>query len=346
MQDDLLAYGQSLALRSRALGDWAERWAEIHLLTEELLRAPRGSVFLRDSATAVTAAIAASIEPHGERRRVLIGSGDFHSIRYLWSAQVRRGFEIVEVESNGARHADAESFVPKIDERISVVALSLVSPRSGALLDVRAIVDAARRAGALVIIDAYQAVGVVPIDVKELGADAVVGGFHKWVGGGGTGLAFGYLAPTVSAKLQPAYPGWLGHARLFGFDDTFEATPDATKFQQGMPAMEPVYTSRAGIRWILATGIDAIRRRNAVLTDRIVRRSLELGLPVRTPIEADQRGPMVCFGLSDGERIVKALADDGIDIDHRPGAGIRVGPHPCSTEEECDLLIERLARYA
>ncbi|NUP06104.1 MAG: aminotransferase class V-fold PLP-dependent enzyme [Polyangiaceae bacterium] len=344
MLDDLAAYGRSLARRSRALEEWAERWFEMHGLTEDLIGAPRGSVFLRDSATAVSAAIASAIEPQGERRRIVMSTGDFHSIRYMWSAQARRGFEVVHIDANGTGHGDAATFVSAIDERVRVVALSLVSPRSGALLDTRPIVEAARRAGALVVIDAYQALGVVPVDVRRIGADAIVGGFHKWVGGGGTGLAFGYVAPEVAATLEPVYPGWLGHARLLGFSDKFEPGPGATKFQQGMAGMEPIYTSRAGLRFVLETGVEEIRRRNVALSERILERAAERGLPVRSPLASARRGGMICFDLPDGDKIVSSLAELGIDVDYRPGAGVRVGAHPCATEDECDRLVDHLAR--
>ncbi len=343
MQLDFDAYRRSVGLRSRALPEWAERFRELHALVERLLNAPLGSVFLRDSATAAQAAIAAALTPLGARRRVIIGSGDFHSSRYLWRAQVRRGFDVVEVATHGRDGSDGESIAAAIDERVRVVALSLVSPRSGALLDVAPIVEAARRAGALVLLDAYQAVGIVPIDVGGLGAHAVVGGFHKWLGGAGTGIAFGFVAPALSAELEPAYPGWLGHRELLGFRDEFEAAAGATKLQQGMVAMEPVYTARAGLQWVIDKGVENLRSRSLELTALLEADLSERGLPVVTPRAAARRGGMVCVDLPNGARIVEALEKDGIDIDARPGAGVRLGPHPCATTAECADVVARLA---
>jgi len=343
MLDDLDAYRRSLALRSRAIGAWSERWVEIHALAERLVDAPPGSVFLRDSATAVCAAIAASLRPQGERRRIVISSGDFHSIRYLWAAQARRGFDLVTVPANGPAHALAETFTPHVDERTSVVCLSLVSPRTGALLDVRPVVETAKRVGAIVVLDAYQAIGVVPLRVREIGADVVVGGFHKWVGGGGTGLSFGYVDPELSAQLDNPFPGWMAHADLLGFCEEFVPARTAEKFQQGMPPMEPIYTSRAGIHWVLGVGVEAIRARSLELTGRILERANERGLIVRTPVEPSRRGGTICMDVPAGDALVAALAEQGIDIDVRPGAGIRVGPHACSTEDECDRVVDAIA---
>ncbi len=344
MTADLMAYGQSLARRSRALPEWAERWTEIHALVERLIAATPGSVFIRDSATAAQAAIASALSPQGERRRIVIGSGDFHSSRYLWRAQERRGFEIVELRTHGQGALDEGALAEAIDERVRIVALSLVSPRSGALLNVQPIVHAARRAGALVALDVFQAVGIVPIRVRELGAHAIVGGFHKWVGGGGTGIAFGWVDAPLLQELDPAYPGWIGSSDLFAFSDDFVAAGSAEKLQQGMPAMEAVYTSRAGINWILEQGADRIRSRSLELTGRLIELARDRNIPVSTPAAAPRRGGMVCLDVPDGKQLVLQLESEGIDIDARPGAGIRVGPHACATEAECDAVIASLAR--
>ncbi|MDI1449988.1 aminotransferase class V-fold PLP-dependent enzyme [Polyangium sp. 6x1] len=344
MMDDLRAYERTLVLRSRAIPEWAGRWAEMHRLTEELVGAPQGSIFLRDSATAVQAAICAGIEPIGERSRILIGTGDFHSSRYVWAAQERRGFQVLDLPTKGPDALDAEAIAAQIDERVRVVALSLVSPRNGALLDARPIASAARRAGALLVLDVYQAIGVVPVSASELGAHVLVGGFHKWVGGGGTGLAFGYVEPGILDEITPAFPGWMAHRELLGFRDDFEPSATATKLEQGMPAMEPIYTSRAGIRWVLDVGVAALRERSLQLTERLLAHAEAAGLPLTTPRRADRRGGMVCLGVPHGDAaaIVAALEQEGIDIDVRPGAGLRIGPHPCLEDDECDRLMARL----
>jgi kynureninase len=344
MMGDLTAYVDTLTRRSRALPEWADRWTEIHSLIEQLIAAAPGSVFIRDSATAAQAAIAAALSPQGDRKRVIIGSGDFHSSRYLWRAQERRGFEIVELPTHGSGALDEGAIAESIDERVRVVALSLVSPRSGALLDVKPIAHAARRAGAVFVLDVFQAIGIVPVRVGELGASAIVGGFHKWVGGGGTGIAFGWVDAPLLQELEPVYPGWIGSQDLFAFSDAFVPAAGAEKLQQGMPAMEAVYTSRAGIKWILAQGIDRIRDRNLELTGRLIALGREHGLRITTPAAPARRGGMVCIEVAGAKQLVLELEREGIDIDARPGAGIRVGPHACATEDECDTVIRSVVR--
>lgn len=341
--DDLDEYRRSLHLRKRALVGYVGRMLELTAMIEQLLHAPPGSVALRDSATAAQAAIAASLEPAPEKRRILVSNQDFHSTRYLWKAQSRRGFEVQELVAAPGEVLSAEAYRAAIDARTALVEAALVSPRSGALLDARAVIARAREASALTLLDAYQAVGVVPIDVEALDVDVLVGGTHKWLGGGGMGLAFVYVRPSLAERLVPAYPGWVGDASLTGFSEEFIPAPGARRFQQGTPSVEPIYTARAGLALALSIGVEPIRARSLELTARMIDRACAAGLPVRTPRRAEARGGMICVDVPDGDLIVDALEAQGIDIDFRPGAGLRLAPHFCHREDECDHVIDALA---
>jgi kynureninase len=341
---DFDSYRRSLFLRNRVIDEWVERLAEIHQLFEQVVGAPSGSIMVRDSATAAQAAIASGIMPEGARRRIVLSSADFHSSRFLWRAQERRGFEIVEVDASGPDHARPETYLAHIDERTAIVALSLVSPRTGALLDAATIARSGRAAGAVVIIDAYQAVGVVPINVQTMGAHVVVGGTHKWLGGGGMGLAFAYVDPELSERIEPAYPGWIGNAELLSSGERFVPARGAERFQQGTPSLEPIYSARAGVRWVLDMGVPAIRARSLVLTGRIIANARSLGIAVTTPTDSAGRGGMVCFDLPEPSRLAATLGAKAVDVDARPGAGLRLGPHPCVTLDECDRVVDLVAR--
>jgi kynureninase len=340
--DDLDAYRRSLLLRKRALPLWIERMNEMTALLERLLGAPAGSVALRDSATAAQAAIASALTPRDGKNRIVLSSQDFHSTRYLWAAQAQRGFEVIEIHPRAGVEVSTEQYLDAIDGRTALVCAALVSPRNGSLLDAARVIRAAHDRGALVVLDAYQAVGVVPIDVASLGADVIVGGTHKWLGGGGTGLAFLYVRPSLANELVPAYPGWIGHASLLAFGDRYAPAPGARRFQQGTPALEPIFTARAGLLSTLAIGVDRIRARSLELTARLIARCEAHDLRVLTPARAEARGGMICVALPNAEAVEAALEHQGIDVDHRPGAGLRIAPHFCHREEECDRVIEAI----
>lgn len=344
---DLAEYVAKRQLHSRALGAWLERIEEVTQLIERLLGAPSGSVALRDSATACQAAIAASLRPQGKRNRIVVSALDFHSSLHLWFAQEQRGFEIVVVPPAADGFSVAPVDVLKlIDERVVAVAISTVS-RNSALLDTSGIVAAARAAGALSILDAYQAVGIVPLDVRTLDADVVVGGTLKWLSGE-TGLGFMYVRPELSERLVPAYPGWFGHSEIrafvhtHAFIDRYAPMPGARRFQQGTPGMAPIYGARAGLKFVLEVGPAAMRERNSLLTERMYQQCLESGFDVRSPRSGAERAGGICLALPDPEAVVEALAREGIDVDQRRQTLLRLAPHPCATLAECDRVVATL----
>jgi kynureninase len=342
---DVESYLQSLYLGRRVFSTWLERYEEMFRTIELLLNATPGSVAIVPSSTAAQAAIAGAISPDRQRNRIIISDLDFPSGRYLWQSQVERGFEIVEVNASALGQIAAADIIAQIDERTAVVAVSLVSYINSARLEIEPIIQAAHAVGAIVILDVYQAVGVIPIDVGILGADVVVGGANKWLCGG-LGLAFAYIEPSLAERLIPAYPGWFAHLQPATFADTFTPALGARRFQQGATSFEPIYTSRAGLEFILDVGVENIHRRNIELTNYLIDLADRYGIKVLTPRAAEYRGGTLCLEVENAETIVNKLADLGIDIDSRASQKVRISPHCCNTETDCQLAIERLAAIA
>jgi kynureninase len=340
---DIEAYTQSLYLGRRALQIWLERYEEMFLPIETLLNAPTGSIAITASATAAQSAIAATIQPNAKRNRIIITDLDFSSCRYMWKSQIQRGFDIIEIRAGEGMQISAADVVAQIDDRVAVVAVSLVSYLNSARLDIKPIIEAAHAAGAIVVLDAYQAVGIIPLDVTELGADVVVGGTNKWLCGG-VGLAFAYVQPSLAAQLDPVYPGWFAHLDPTSFAETFIPATGARRFQQGTPSIEPIYTSRAGLQFAIDVGVAQIHRRNVELTNYLINCADDHGIPINTPRSDHQRGGTVCLGVDRADIVVQELAQLGIDVDTRSSLGIRVSPHPCNTEQDCQQLIEAIVK--
>jgi kynureninase len=340
---DIEAYTQSLYLGRRALPIWLARYEQMFLPIETLLNAPTGSIAITASATAAQSAVAATIQPNAKRNRIIITDLDFSSCRYMWKSQIQRGFDVIEIKSTDGIQIAAADIIAQIDDRVAVVAVSLVSYLSSARLDIEPIIEAAHEAGAIVVLDAYQAVGLMPIDVISLDADVVVGGTNKWLCGG-IGLAFAYVRPSLAEQLDPVYPGWFAHLQPTAFADAFIPATGARRFQQGTPSIEPIYTSHAGLKFALDVGVEQIHQRNIELTTYLINCADAYGIPVNTPRSHYQRGGTVCLGIDRAESVVQELAELGIDVDTRSSLGIRVSPHPCNTEQDCQQLMETLAK--
>src|SRR5207247_10325097 len=109
-----------------------------------------------------------------------------------------------------------EGVVEAIDERTLLVPVTHVLFKTGEIQDVEAIIERAHEVGARVVLDAYQSVGTVPLDVTKLGVDFAVGGSVKWLCGG-PGAAWLYVRPDLQEALPPTPRGWPGDARPFRF---------------------------------------------------------------------------------------------------------------------------------
>src|SRR5690606_20914979 len=143
------------------------------------------------SVSAAVSALASGIDFSGERNKVVMSDFEFPTIGQIWHAQEARGAEVVHVPAAGntiplSRFADA------IDERTAIVSITHVCFRNGAKLDIPAIVELAHSKGALVLVDSYQALGTMPVDVKKLNVDFLVGGVLKYLLAS-AGLAYLYV---------------------------------------------------------------------------------------------------------------------------------------------------------
>jgi selenocysteine lyase/cysteine desulfurase len=342
---DLDDYRRTIPLRNRAIETWLERIDEIRRLFARLVNAGDDEIALGANATACHGAIAAALAPSPGRARIVTTSLDFPSTRYLWQAQARRGFELIEVASPDGLAMPAEGLIAAIDERVAIVAVSLVAYTNGALLRARPVIEAAHAAGAIVVLDAYQGIGIVPIDVRALDADVVIAGTHKWLHGASNGLAFAYVRRALAERLEPAYPGWFSHAHMLDYEAAYVPAPGARRFEQGSTSVEAVYAARAGVRFAIDAGVEAIRARSLALSDHLIAGAGALGIPLCTPRDHAERAGVVCLGVREPGRVAEDLRARGIDVDTRPGTGIRLSCHPCNLHDEVDRVVAELRRH-
>src|SRR6266480_4576263 len=146
-----------------------------------------------------------------------------------------------------------------LDERTALVVTSHVYFTSGAIQDITAVAEVAHRRGALTLVDAYQSVGQVPVDVRAAGVDFLTAGGLKWLLGG-PGIVFLYAREEVTRRLAPQIAGWFGHKNQFAFDPrVLELHDDARRFELGTPSLAAVYAQLGGLDYIEEIGVPAIR---------------------------------------------------------------------------------------
>jgi kynureninase len=317
---------------TRGIRAWGEGWWDMSLTVGDhlarLIGAPPGSTVMHQNVTIAEAVVLSCFDLRGERRRIVYEEENFPSVRYLYQAQRARGAEIVVCP-------DEEAIVEAIDERTLLVPISHVIFKTGRIQDVEPIIRRAHEVGAHVVLDAYQSVGTVPLDVSALGVDFAVGGSVKWLCGG-PGAAWLYVRPDLAKRLEPTLVGWQAHARPFAFEPELELAEGAARFLTGTPNVPALHAAPAGYEIIEEIGVERIRENSMRQTAYFIGLLDEAGFDVVSPREPERRGGSVVVRVPDYQAVHAQLEARGILLDVRPDVGLRFGPHFFTTDEELD----------
>ncbi len=303
---------------------------------EALMGARRGSVALDTSVSSLLGRLLSCFD-YRERPRVVTTDLEFPSIEFVLRGFRRYGCVPTIVPTADGIAIDARAVADALDERTQLVVVSHATFATGALTDLAPIVKRAREVGALVVVDAYQSLGVVPFDVRMLDVDVVLGGAHKWLCGA-IDSAFCYVRPEL--RLEPAATGWMASRDPLSFARATEFADDARCMSAGTPAPLAALTSREGLRIVRAVGVERIRSASLARTARILERADAAGIAVASPREACARGGVVNLALANGPAVVTALGRGGFVCSHRKG--VRVAPHFYNTDEEVERFMDAL----
>ncbi len=348
VEDSLVEYARTW--RDRGIRAWEEKWMAVPTQVagslERLIHADRGSVSLHPNVSIAQAIALSCVDFTPARDEVVCTAEDFPSELYLYEGLQRRGAKVIRVAAQAERRMDEADILAAINERTAVVAISMVLFRSSQLLDLTQILRRAREVGALTLIDAYQAVGVVEVDVQALGVDMLVGGSIKWLcGGPGTGYL--YVSPRVHAQLTPALTGWFGHDRPFAFDSgPQQLHAGDRRFWNGTPCIPAYLAAKPGFALVAEIGGGAIRRKSLRMTNRMLELADEYGFEVVSPREPERRGGTVCLGMPNAERVCNRLLASDVLLDYRPGVGLRLAPHFYTRDDEVDVVMQRVRDFA
>ena len=341
----MAAYADSWAVRG--VRAWEEEWwdlpAKVGDAIGRLLGAPPGSVSVHQNVTLAQAVLSSCYDFGGRRNKIVLVDLEFPSILYFYCEQRRRGAEVVVVPSEDGVHPPMERILEAIDERTLLVPISQVLFRSAAIVDAQAIVEKARRVGAHVILDVFQAAGTLPLDVTALGVEFAVGGVLKWLCGG-PGVGYLYVRPDLAQKLEPSLTGWFAHKNPFAFDPRpIERTPGGYRFLTGTTQVPALYAAQPGLEIITAAGVEKIRRKSQALTSRLIAGAQARGWRVNTPLNPEARGGTVSIDCPQAQEVARELVARNILVDYRPNAGVRLSPHFYNHEGEVDLALDAIS---
>ncbi len=316
----------------------------------KLLSAPDNTVSMHQNCSTAMSVVASCLTYTPNRNKIVYTDMQFPTISYVWKAEERRGAKCVVVPTDDNIVVDTQRVVDAIDEQTIAVPISHALFRSSYLQDVKAISDKARSVGAHVILDTYQTLGVMPIDIVDLGVSFACGGSHKWLCGA-AGAAYLYVRPDLHSTFEPRITGWFANESPFAFTMPGQTySTDGFRYQNGTMAVTSYYQARAGQEIVGKIGATKIREKSQRQSAKIVERVLEGDYKLNSPKDATKRagdllgkrvlitgcGPIgvlcvITARLAGAAEIIATdLADNAIALAKQCGAdrGINVATQP------------------
>lgn len=326
--------------------DWDAWIAEVEAARAtfaRLIGAESGDVAVVSSVSHAVAAVATALDFGSGRSGVVASPAEFPTVGHVWLAQQQRGAQVRWVERpEPGMSATVEGFKSAIDSTVRIVSVAHGDYQTGARQNIAAIAAAARAAGALTFVDAYQTMGTRPIDVREWDVDFLASGNLKYLLGA-PGIAFLYVRPEVAETLQPAVTGWFGQANPYAFDPfTLDPAPGARRFDSGTPAIVNAAIARAGMEIIAEVGLAEIRDWITTLVARIMEKAAEHGLTVLGPDDPAARTPATAFHCpGDSHQVEATMREEGFIVSAR-GPAVRLAPHFYNTLDEVEAGVDLL----
>jgi selenocysteine lyase/cysteine desulfurase len=339
---------------ARYLSDWDEHGAPWEYWVAQLdaartsvaglLNADEDEVAITTSVSAGVDALVSAISFEGERDTIVVSDFEFPTIGQISHAQERRGARVEHVPAEADGMIPLERFEAAMDERTALVAVTHVCFRNGARIDVEGVAALAHERGAPLLLDAYQTVGSVPVNVRALDCDFLAAGALKYLLGS-AGLAFFYCRRDLVEQLYPTATGWFADRNIFEMDiRDYSPASTARRFEAGTPPVPAIYAAIAGIELMREIGIEETERHVRGLTELLLEGVDELGGVVVTPRAWERRGALTCIASTDAERLVADLGEEAIVTSSRDG-NLRISPHCYNTSEDVETVLEALRRH-
>lgn len=337
-QKDIAEFGTlnfDEAAEDRVFDDLREAFAA-------LIGARAQDIAVASSATELIASLAWALVP--QRHQNIVGVDvTFPSTVYPWSRVAQHAqCEMRWVRARDMYVAEAD-LLRSIDHDTAVVSLSHVEYGNGQRYNLTRIAEAAHAHGALLVVDATQSAGAVPIDVRREPVDALIAGSYKWMCGPfGVGLL--YLAPYLQTKLTPGLVGWRSHKDIYDLKaDRLEYAPTARRFEFSTMAYGCALGLTESIRYIRALGVETIRAHNLALANRLIEVLRAQGAELVSPDAEDERTSIVSarFPGLDSREVVRRLGEANIIVSPRRDV-VRFSLHLYNSEDDVSRVADAL----
>ena len=311
----------------------------------KLLSCAVEDVCVGSSATELLCSVAWAVSPPNGSN-IVSTRASFPSTVYPWARVAdANGAEVRLADHDSDLYTDPEKIISLIDEKTSVVTLSHVEFSSGQRYDLRRFAEAAHSVGAMLVVDATQSLGMVPINAASSGADVIVSSGYKWLRGT-YGAAVGYISPSVRPEMYPGLLGFRSHDDIWDLRAERMTLPkDASRFEYTTIHFGAALGLAKAVDEICDIGIQNVWEHDLELADKVIESANRLGLSIVSPTAEDERSAIVSLRMPEGvssETIARRLQDEhSILVTSRAGF-LRVSPHIDNTVEEVRMLFDAL----
>jgi cysteine desulfurase / selenocysteine lyase len=309
-----------------------------------LLGADPDDVAVVTHATEALCQVAWWLRP-GEGKNVVSADLEFPSVTYPWLRIARdTGLEVrLAPALDDPASFSLDTIAAAVDESTEVICVSHVQYATGHRLDPGALVELAGSVGAILVLDATQSAGVVPLDAPSLGVDVLVSSGYKWLcSAPGAGIC--YLRRELWERMDPPFVGWKSTEDAVAFDArTIPLAGAARRLEYSTPSYAAGAALTAAVDYLLGLGIEQALEHDLALAGEL-RDGLEgLGAEVLTPAEDDRRAGIVIarFPGRDGPDVAARLADAGVIVSPRLGA-VRFSLHVFNDSTDVERALGTL----
>ncbi len=343
VKESFATYISTLEEKGSSWNEWVTQQEILRNLMGKFLSATPEEIAITTSASAGVGALATSLTFSGKRNKIITTNNEFPTMGQIWHAQESRGAKVVHIPNNSDLTVDTKSLIAAIDEETLLVAIAHVCYRNGVRTDIHPIIEAAHKKGALVVLDAYQSVGSLPLNVNEIKADIIVGGLQKYMLAV-PGVGFMYARKNTTSALVPTITGWFAAQDIFAMKiDSYQPAQHARRFENGTPNVAPLYPASAALELIIKVGISNIEKYVSSIHEALRVGITDIGGTIVTPSDPAAHGALLAVASTNENAHVSALEEIGIITSSRDG-NVRLSPHFYNNFDDVEKIINGLKK--
>jgi selenocysteine lyase/cysteine desulfurase len=317
-------------------------FSSLHEVFARLIGARPRDIAVGSSFTELVASLAWAMMP-GRGENIVGVDVVFPSTIYPWLRVAQTTGCEIRLLPTTDYYADPEELVGLIDDNTAVVTISHVEFGSGQRYDLRSLAESVHASGALLVVDATQSAGAIPVDVSRDGVDILVAAGYKWLCGP-FGAAVMYVAPHLQTRFEPGLVGFRSHKDMWDLRaDRIHYRDDASRFEFGTMAYGCALGLAKAIEFILNLGVDAVLAHDLKLRARLVEGLEQRGAQLLGPSVEKEQSPIlsVLFPGFSSHRIVDFLKAQGVIVSPRADF-VRFSPHLYNCSDDIDHALEIL----